>query len=103
MNVQAKTCHSSCAFTVIPLQYSLNECKEYCTGIKLSGMRIEMLRFADDIAVIAQDEIKLKRTLECLDDILKGNYKTKINRKKKELWFASKILQILILKWMTTP
>ena len=34
-----------------------------------------MLRFADDILVIAQDEINLKRALESLDYILKSNYK----------------------------
>ena len=53
-----------------------------CTGIKVNGMRIQMLRFADDIEIIAQDEINLKRTLESLDDILKSNYKMKINRKE---------------------
>ena len=53
-----------------------------CTGIKVNGMRIQMLRFAEDIAIIAQEEINLKRTLESLDDILKSNYKMKINRKK---------------------
>jgi len=59
-------------------------------------MRIQMLRFADDIAIIAQNEINLKRALENLDDILKSNYKMKINRKKKQkLWFAPKILKIL--------
>ena len=42
-----------------------------------------MLRFADDIAIIAQDEINLKRALESLDNILKSNYKMKTNRKKK--------------------
>ena len=44
-----------------------------------------MLRFADDIAIVAQDEINLKRALESLDDILKGNYKMKINRKIRKL------------------
>jgi len=39
-----------------------------------------MLSFADDIAIIAQGEINLKRVLESLDDILKNNYKMKINR-----------------------
>jgi hypothetical protein len=34
-------------------------------------MRIEVLRFSDFIAIIAQDEINLKRALEDLDDILK--------------------------------
>ena len=32
---------------------------------------LQMLKFADDIAIIAQDEINLKRALESLYDILK--------------------------------
>ena len=89
----------------IYIEQAINECKEYCTGIKVNGMRIQMLRFADDIEIIAKDEISLKRALESLDDILKSNYKTKINKKEKKqkLWFAPKILKILTLKWMRTP
>jgi len=45
-------------------------------------MRIQILRFAEDIAIIAQDEINLKIALESIDDILKSDYKMKINRKK---------------------
>jgi hypothetical protein len=51
-------------------EQAINERKEYCTGIKVNGKRIQMLRFADDTSVIAQDEIKLKGALECLDDIV---------------------------------
>ena len=47
-------------------------------------MRIQMLRFADEVAIIAQFEINLKRALESLDDILKSNYKMKFNKKKKK-------------------
>jgi len=43
-------------------------------------MRIQMLRFADDIAIIAQDEVNLKIALERLDYILKSNYEIKINK-----------------------
>jgi hypothetical protein len=56
--------------------------KYYCTGIKVSGVRIQMLRFAVDIAIIAQDEVNLNSTLESLDDILKSNYKMRSNKKK---------------------
>jgi hypothetical protein len=35
-------------------------------------MKIQMLRFAVDIAIIAQDEINLKRALESLDYVLKS-------------------------------
>ena len=53
-------------------------------------MRIQILRFADDIAIIVQDEINLKTALESLDDILKTNYKMKINRKKTDVMVCSK-------------
>jgi len=49
-----------------------------------------MLRFADDIAITAQDEINLKRALESLDDILKSNYKVQINWIKTEVIVCSK-------------
>jgi hypothetical protein len=45
-----------------------------------------MLRFADDIAIIAQDKINLKRASESLDDILKSKYKMKINREKNRIF-----------------
>ena len=53
--------------------------KEYCTGIMVNVARIQMVRFAGDTVIIAQDEIDLKRAVESLDDILKSNYKMKIN------------------------
>jgi hypothetical protein len=66
----------------IYLEQAINECKEYRTGIKVNGVRIQMLRFADDIAIIAQEEIHLKRAVESLEDILKCNYEMKSNRIK---------------------
>ena len=44
-----------------------------------------MLRFADGVAIVAQDEINFKRALENVDDILKFNKKIKIIRKKTEV------------------
>jgi hypothetical protein len=44
--------------------------------------------------IIAQDEINLKRALECLDDILKSDYKMKMNRKKTEVMVCSKDVNI---------
>jgi uncharacterized protein YdcH (DUF465 family) len=86
------------------MEQAINECREYSTGIKVSGMRTQKLRFADDIGITVQDEINLKRALESLQDILKSNYKMKINRKKKQkIRFAPKILKILMLEWMTMP
>jgi retron-type reverse transcriptase len=76
-------CNLSPLLFNIYIEKAMNERKEYCTGIKVNGMTIHMLRFADDIEIIPQDEINLKRALESLDDILKSNYKTKINSKKR--------------------
>jgi len=55
----------------------------------VNGARIQVLRFADDIVIKAQDEINLKSALENLDDILKCNYKMKINGKKAEVMVCS--------------
>jgi hypothetical protein len=57
-----------------------------------------MVRFAYDIAIIAQDEINLKRALESLYDILKSNYKIKMNKKKWKLWFAPNNTKMLMFK-----
>jgi hypothetical protein len=37
------------------IEQAINEFKEYCPGIKLNVMRIQVRRFADNIAIIAQD------------------------------------------------
>jgi hypothetical protein len=50
--------------------------------MEVNGVRIQMPRFADGIAIIAQGEVNLKRTLESLVCVLRTNYKIKINRKK---------------------
>jgi len=57
-----------------------------------------MLRFADDIAIIAQGELNLKRTLESLDDILKSSYKIKIERIKTEVMVCSKDFENINIK-----
>ena len=77
-------CNLSLLLFNIHIAQAINECKEYCTGITVNGVRIQILRSEDDIVIIAQDEINLGRALESIDDILKSNYKMKINRKKKK-------------------
>ena len=52
-------------------EHAIHDCKEYCTGVKVNGVRIQMVRFADDTVIIAQDEINLNRALENLNDIKK--------------------------------
>jgi len=56
-SVQA--CNLSPLLFNIYIEQVINECKEYCPEIKVNGMRIQMLRFADDIAIIAQDDMAI--------------------------------------------
>jgi len=50
-------------------------------GIKMNGRKIDMLRFADDIAVIAENEEELQRMLRCMEETLRNELKMKINTK----------------------
>jgi hypothetical protein len=54
-------CNLSPLFFNIYIEKAINESKEYCTGVKVNGI-IKMLSFADDIAITAQDEMKLKKS-----------------------------------------
>uniref|UniRef100_A0A8D8YV05 Craniofacial development protein 2 n=1 Tax=Cacopsylla melanoneura TaxID=428564 RepID=A0A8D8YV05_9HEMI len=70
----------------IYIEKAIAECRECCTGIVLNGdKRIQMLRFADDIAITAPDEYNLKRALECMDEVM-DKYKMKINMNKTEIY-----------------
>uniref|UniRef100_A0A8D8RFD8 Craniofacial development protein 2 n=1 Tax=Cacopsylla melanoneura TaxID=428564 RepID=A0A8D8RFD8_9HEMI len=73
------------------IERAIRQSKECCTGIVLDGeQRIQMLRFADDIAVLAPDEFNLKRTLEFMDEVLTEQYHMKINMSKTEILMCSK-------------
>uniref|UniRef100_A0A8D8R4I6 Craniofacial development protein 2 n=1 Tax=Cacopsylla melanoneura TaxID=428564 RepID=A0A8D8R4I6_9HEMI len=73
----------------IYIEKAINESKECCTGVMLSGRRVQMLRFADDIAVLAPDEFNLKRSLETMNEVFE-KYKMKINMKKTEILVCTK-------------
>jgi Reverse transcriptase (RNA-dependent DNA polymerase). len=49
-----------------------------------------MLRFADDIAVLAPDEFNLQRILECMNDIFE-EFNMKINMHKTEILVCSNL------------
>uniref|UniRef100_A0A8D8YBS6 Craniofacial development protein 2 n=1 Tax=Cacopsylla melanoneura TaxID=428564 RepID=A0A8D8YBS6_9HEMI len=73
----------------IYIEKAIEEIKECCTGILLSGKRVQMLRFADDIAVLAPDEFNLKRSLETMNEVFE-KYRMRINMKKTEILVCSK-------------
>jgi len=57
--------------------------------IKIGGMLVQMLRFADDIAVIAENEEDLSNMLKKMNDTLK-EYHMKINQRKTKVLICSK-------------
>uniref|UniRef100_A0A8D8TBA0 Reverse transcriptase domain-containing protein n=1 Tax=Cacopsylla melanoneura TaxID=428564 RepID=A0A8D8TBA0_9HEMI len=72
----------------IYIEKAIEKCKEYCTGILLNDTRVQMIRFADDIAVLAPDEFNLKRILDCMNDIFE-EFNMKINMNKTEILLCS--------------
>jgi len=63
--------------------------KEKTRGIKINGKRIHSIRFADDIALIADTEKELNRMLEILNKLLE-KFKLKINTKKTKIMVIDK-------------
>jgi len=59
-------------------------------GIKVNGYRIDMLRFADDIAIIAENEKDLKTLLETLEQVMEKDLHMKINTKKTKVLVCSR-------------
>lgn len=64
-------------------------------GIKLNGTKIDILRFADDIAVIAENEKELQRMMRCMEGTLLSELSMKINIKKTEVlvYIRNKIIR----------
>jgi len=51
----------------------------------MNSRKIKMLRFADDIAVIAENEEELQRMLRCMEETLLNEQNMKINTKKTKV------------------
>lgn len=54
-------------------------------GINVQGRKIKMLRFADDIAIIASNKSELEEALKELEKVLAGEYGMRINKKKTKV------------------
>lgn len=63
--------------------------KENNGGVKIGGILVQMLRFADDIAVIGESEEDITNMLEKINDTLKEHY-MKINQRKTKILICSK-------------
>jgi hypothetical protein len=53
-------------------------------GIKIGGEIVSMIRFTDDIVVIAESEVNLQRTVEEMDEMLRTS-EMKINSTKTKI------------------
>jgi len=58
-----QVCKFLASLFTVNTEQALNEYKGYCTGIELSGERIQMLRFADGTATVVRGEVNLERAL----------------------------------------
>ena len=61
------------------LEKAIKEIKEKAPGISIHGERFTMIRFADDIAVVAEIEGDLKKVFTNMERTM-ARYKLKINK-----------------------
>lgn len=63
------------------VQQAIDELREETNlGIKVQGMKIDMMRFADDIAVLTEDECDMNEAISQIDTIFLNRYNLKINK-----------------------
>ena len=75
------------------IQAGLDEMSEQLRdrgGVKINGLKINMIRFADDIAILAESKEELTVMLELMDKTLNANYNMKINTGKTKILVISK-------------
>lgn len=60
------------------------------SGIKVHGTKIDMIRYADDIELIAESEDELKEALKVMNNILNNKYNMKINKNKTNIMVVSR-------------
>jgi len=59
-------------------------------GIKIHGENVDMLQFADDIAVLAVNEEDLQNILKTMNSIFREEYNMKINKSKTKIFICSR-------------
>ncbi|XP_025417940.1 uncharacterized protein LOC112688792 [Sipha flava] len=72
------------------IQEAINIREKIQLGIKINDRKIDMLRFADDIAVIAKNEEELQRMLRCMEETLLNELSMKINAQKTKVLVCSR-------------
>ncbi|KAI5715825.1 hypothetical protein M8J77_023140 [Diaphorina citri] len=75
------------------IQKALDEMREQMiewSGIKVNGIKIDMIRYADDIALTAASEEELVEALQKMKNILKTEYNMNINKNKTKIMVVSR-------------
>lgn len=74
------------------IQFALEEMREVLQntrGVRIQGRKIDMIRYADDIALIADSEEELIETITTMKDIL-STYNMKLNVNKTKIMVITK-------------
>lgn len=75
----------------IYIQQAINEFRQgRKTGVCIHGERIDTIRYADDIALLAETKEDLIEALTDMDEIFHNNYNIKINKSKTKVMVCSK-------------
>ena len=57
-------------------------------GISIQGEMIDMLRFADDIAVLTESREELENFLNVMEEVMRVDYEMKLNKRKTKVMVA---------------
>ena len=84
-------CNLSPAIFNAYIEEAMTEWKEAVnTGVNVGGVIVNTLRFADDIAVLAESENDLQEMLQKMDQILNVGYNLRVNKKKTKVMVCSR-------------
>uniref|UniRef100_A0A8D8Z0H2 Craniofacial development protein 2 n=1 Tax=Cacopsylla melanoneura TaxID=428564 RepID=A0A8D8Z0H2_9HEMI len=73
------------------VQEAINKIREETeVGVKIHGERIDMLRFADDIAITTETEEDLQLILQTMNNVMKNEFNMRINKKKTKILLCNK-------------
>lgn len=76
------------------IEEAINEMKEETKGVKINGQKVHCIRFADDIALVAENEEEMNEMLNILAEKL-NKYKLKINAGKTKIMIVKKTSTII--------
>jgi hypothetical protein len=87
------------SYSLLPLIFNtyteedLNEVREKMdVGMYIQSEKIDMLHFADDIVVLAENKDELERFLYVTDTVLKENYSMNVNRSETKVMVCGKYM-----------